>query len=1755
MRKQDNINPSAEDIELRSVLDKMRERLLDLSNRNPLLNYRYPRSRCLRVVNEIPAQVFSRMLIRGGMSFVPLDPPDFGKDKAALPLFADSITSSAVTEEDETGSSITAMIKTRRRLEAQRVELARQLGIDPSYDLSAVPATDVPEHNDTKLQTLLRSDELEKLLHGLYRDSLTAIQETGANLLHFMFGAVNWQDVAGDQSNARVAPLVLVPVSLTRLNFDPRTGTYQYKAEATGEDWNTNVTLQVKCRKEFGFELPSINLEEDENLEAYFSKVEQLLEKRKGWSLRRQITLGLVSFGKILMWRDLDPATWPKGKPLLANSTLRQILGEPDEREARIHESAIIDEYPIDQLPAELSPAPLLVVDADSSQHSALIDVRQGKSMVIQGPPGTGKSQTITNMIADALSLGKKVLFVAEKKAALEVVYKRLVQAELGHFCLALHSHSSQKREFLDSLMERINARARIRRPQEFDSTRSLVEEARDTLNLHADRLHKPYFALQQTAFHILWRAHRLCHSFDPEAVTRIKELRVAGAANVTAESLARNRDALNRFAAEYRHVSEEVNDLAKHPWAGVRRADLNYAGVEQVIDAAFVWQQSLTVITDAVSELERMIESELFVSARSLHVLISTVQTFTPLPPQVAPGLLPAIISSAAEPGIQAAVNAVERARKAWGSVQGRWKERGAIDESAVNEFEGVLVQAEATFGSDLSLGQAESLKSTFRSTREKIDQVTHIVGEIQPAAGLDLPCTAVIAQRLAQVIRSFSGIDDIALSLRSEALTRPDAFERVESLHRSAAELISERDRLDKKFDPALRAEPAALRQHHEALSTAPAFLPWLFSGSYRKAVRGYRAMSGGLRVSRDEMRTDVKDLLTHLNKVDNLKGIADLTELFGSRANGLSTPLEKGISLLRWREANARLCRGLGEHGVTLESALWSGPAVQWREAQARAEHYRHELDACQTLPDELNYVARHTGQVATAWLNRDLADNREAIDRALELLKALGGIGQSAGASEAVTIKGLRLWLAALRDAWQADAALVPYQPLFASLSIPYSGAETDTASAIAALEYIGQLREAALPPEIEWWLLGFDPSSRLHKLREKLNHIEPRLEPEESVRREFTLLTELEIGTWLSATAVEGAVNDLADVPLSEQARRIILALKRSEALHAWALYQREKAKTIDAGLGAFCEWVENGMVSPSQVTDAYEAALYHTLATAIFRAEPGLSAFSGAAHGEIQQRFRSYDEALMEQVRRQISYSLNLAPAFPGRSYGRVADLTEEALIRHEHGKTIRHIPIRELFRRAGQAILAMKPCFLMGPHSVAQYLTPGLFEFDLIVMDEASQMRPEDALGAIARGKQLVVVGDPKQLGPTAFFDRAQAADEDIEDAEATLTASGDGEGENREEPPPPQGASVLERSESILHAAAGRYPTRMLRWHYRSKHPKLIAFSNARFYDHRLIIFPTSGVNNDAAGVFFHSVEGAVYLPKANLNEIEAKTIVQAVLQHAQNYPERSLLVATLNAKQAEMIDALIEEAEKTDSYMQEFRRRHAGTLEPFAIKNLENVQGDERDVIMVSITFGKASDGRFSQNFGPINRRGGERRLNVLFTRAKHRLDVFCSFNPADLRVATDSPGGLTVLREYLRYARGEDWANGFESGRPPDSDFETAVASALETRGYDVRCQIGVAGYFIDLGIVHPDHPGSFILGVECDGATYHSAKSARDRDRLREQILTQEYGWNIHRVWSTDWFRDPVRQVDSIIRQVELLLAREKRACS
>jgi very-short-patch-repair endonuclease len=586
--------------------------------------------------------------------------------------------------------------------------------------------------------------------------------------------------------------------------------------------------------------------------------------------------------------------------------------------------------------------------------------------------------------------------------------------------------------------------------------------------------------------------------------------------------------------------------------------------------------------------------------------------------------------------------------------------------------------------------------------------------------------------------------------------------------------------------------------------------------------------------------------------------------------------------------------------------------------------------------------------------------------------------------------------------------------------------------------------------------------------------------------------------------------------DLRAIRLPRLKARLESWLSDTESLSKWIDYYIRLKKCREEGMSEFAAHLNDGRIPAADAVNKFQMAYYEEMMAEAFREVPDLAEFSGLSHERILEKFKELDEERIRLARQEVAHAHFETLSRQSGSAG------EMGIVRHEMNKKRRHLPPRKLLKQAGHAVQAIKPVFMMSPISVAQFLEPGALKFDILLIDEASQVRPVDALGAIARAEQIVVVGDDKQLPPSRFFDRLMSDDGgDSEDGDARDVGD----------------------LESILGlCAAQNVSQRILQWHYRSRHHSLIAVSNREFYDDRLFVVPSPVNDSDQLGLFFHPCpDGTFDRGGSRTNRVEAQTLADACIEHAQQFPDKTLGVGAFSVAQRDAILDELELRRRSHPELESFFA--AGSAEPFFVKNLENIQGDERDVIFISVGYAKDSSGFMSMNFGPLSNDGGERRLNVLITRSRERCVVFSSIIADDIDLNRGKSRGAKAFKTFLEYARTGNIDIGVPTQKDFDSEFERQVATALTDLGYEVHPQVGVSGFFIDLSVVDPDRQGRYLLGIECDGASYHSSRSARDRDRLRQQVL-EDRGWIIHRIWSTDWFHRPDEQLNKTVTAIE-----------
>ncbi len=1497
------------------ALATLRERLLDLTGRNKLLNFRHSSAGCLRIVDEVPDQLFETLMGGGAFMFDPVPMPS----KAQILQYnaqALDLSSEETEQSDPTPPS--------------SEKWARHLGIDTSYDLPVEYEEErARRHSDKKLQSLHYSDPLEARLKKLRANARLAIEETGTNFLHLALGFLEWSDPK-QSDKAWQAPLILIPAELVRER--ERSGKYRFRLSWTGEDLQPNLSLQKKLNDDFGIELPEF--EEGEQPEAYFRKIQDRINDHPGWGVSRYATLSLFQFGKILLYKDLDPEIWPDGHHILANPLVRSLVLGYDGGDFGGEKRPEPD-------PAEIDLTLELIDRADSSQAGALIHALSGKSMVVQGPPGTGKSQTITNLIAAALARGKKVLFVSEKLAALEVVRRRLEEAELGDFVLELHSHKTRKLALLEDLKRRAE--------RNYPAPQKLTRERDRLVGLRAD-IEQYVHAVGDSVGEFGWPVSDVLFEAGRQMLRKSEQdIPDFPSTFLTCESATEaDRHRAHLDIDEFLRVlgvAARGQSPAAHPWAGISSEKILGALDEnKVVDAGKAWEARLGDLNVAC---------------------------------------------------------------KAALAALGRTEPPGDSDLDDLQR----IVEAR---------GRIESLRDNFEPATSLAERVTSGLGlRIEDPASSVL-ITGKVAQAIATVPDEIGALNrDFAEQDNARSLTEQSMTE-YRQIEEEIADLEGEL-----RFSEAETIGSARLAEDATKLESAGFFAR--FFSTFKTARTTFTALSKGTNFDRLRAAQTLKSAVKTIERKQAFCANLVMAKVANGSYEQASADLGNTARLIDWLETiRGTFGSGFSDLGH-VGKALYRLPAAELRDLQ-------------KLLSDDASL-----NSVATC-LEEAGCDIR---------LEGTAG-------SDPMT---------------SAVAVMVPEPYVEIIASSPDTQLTAIFKAAVDALE------KSSLESE---------------------------------TRSAFEDLTGLNRDQSHFATG-----------PYEDRSLALSEALAQADRLTEWLELDRAVRATRDADFNQLIDAVFTGSLKPDQAKTAYDHALFDGLARLAVEKHPILKQINVGTQDELRARYRDLDAQIMDLQARQIASVLGDAEIPDGNQSPRVRELTEMNLIRHEMGKKRAHLPIRRLLERSGRALLELKPCFMMGPLSVAQYLRPGEVEFDLLIFDEASQLKPEEAIGALARARQVIVVGDSNQLPPTSFFDKIGSADDD-EDA-------------------------FVAESPSILDVAEKQLPKEMLRWHYRSQHPDLIRFSNERFYDGRMVLFPSPRRHDERLGVSFHFVPDTNYA--SGRNEVEAEAVAREVVKHLRERPQESIGVVAMNSEQRDLLDLKIDEILRDDIELRERAEDLSNRNEPFFVKNLENVQGDERDVIVISMTYGPGQDsGRVMQRFGPINSDDGWRRLNVLFSRSKRRMVVFSSMKEGDIKLTETTKRGVRELRNFLRFAEsGMIDGTAEKTGRHPDSDFEIAVMESLKKAGFQCEPQVGAMGFFVDVGVVDPDDASSFVIGVECDGATYHSSRSARDRDRLRQEVL-ENMGWAIERVWSTDWFRDPERElarvVDVINSQIEF--ARVKR---
>lgn len=1650
-----------EDVPMSSPMKRVEDwksRLIDLSRRNNLLYFRKSKRGNLTITQPESQKIFDLLVLKNNrleFFFPPEEPAD------ETEILSESLQS---TKKSKTKPKKSTKIKT----------------VKPPVKAAKTQTPLYPAPNQLVCSNLTRQ-ELERTLRLLERRSLSDFRERGVRILYAAFGTLNWVD-AETKENVH-SPLILVPLELGKETIRQPYGIVLPPVE---EEAVLNPALQAKLKNDYKLELP--NLPDDwseQSLSDYYSSVEQAVSEM-GWTVDDSVNLGLFSFQKLVIYKDLEA----NADIVTQHPIIRAIAGIKDEN---LIIPDLPDEKEIDKI--ESPSKTFQVLDADSSQRISIEYALLGQSFVMKGPPGTGKSQTIANIIAECIANGKSVLFVSDKMAALEVVYKRLSAVGLAHFCLELHSSKANKQDVVAELKRSLDESLIPRKlPSPHDIER--LTEYRDSLNGYVTALHqlRPY--MQRSVYEILSILASLERvPFVPVGLTELKLL--------TPQKMYELEDLVSHLSKVW-----QVIEKPDFPWLGYRshkydlevRSELlatlkniietilnletetenfsatlgisppgNFNQIQWIIDTSNLLFESplpekswlLTPNLDAlISEAKTYLDASNWIKATRASLLESYNPTIFDLP-----------LNSSSE--IKQNLTALTTAL-------------GPVD----------------LFESEL-LSKRDYLLSFIKNTQLATKKWREISQSLAPLLGLDI--TDLTITQLRQLSR-------MAMLCFSEDKPEPQWFDAkyLEQLKETiAATKILYQDhkllksRLDETYsDDLYKLDLDELIANYSGPYQSSMKI---FNSNYRNDQKRISKITNDGKVPKnvlqdlidarkvnklaakiDASADTVRTLLGHYyhkSRTDFLgaeKAIQLVDEIRKlSWATQIPEPL---IKLLTTPAAPSPMIKHLGED---LRGSLekWEQQLTEIEslipEKIPKSDISIHEtslyliedwtvgvekqlLPLCSITKDTL--LPSKVEPANYKQLIEDL-NNSEGIRK-----KEAQITGEKAQLHEKY---GLRF--KELETDWQDILTVLEWvkkvQDIFGEIPVPEAFAEIASKGSIAA-------------PSNSQLIRNRDETLNV------LYEFEKRFENELSYQNQP--LKNLEVKT------IRERIQHLRDCV---------------DELQIWIDFIDVKNRFTLRGLDKFFDRLVEQKFPAADLVLIFRKSVYQEWINNLYNEDQKLGRFRRENHEQQIADFRKLDQELIQLTSSRVIEEANSRK--PRDILIQAAD-TEASILSKEAAKKRRLMPIRTLMQKIPNLLVKLKPCLLMSPISVSQFL-PADAKFDVVLFDEASQLVPEDAIGAIYRGKTIIVAGDNKQLPPTSFFQKNLLDDKDWDE----LTDED------------------IEVFDSILDECLGiGLPVKTLKWHYRSKHEELIAFSNQQFYDGAMITFPAAMAETDSLGVKLVHVPDGIYDRGGKRdNHVEAERVADLVFEHFKNYPQKTLGVVTFSIAQMNAVEeAIYRRLEKQPEYERFFKEDR---LEGFFVKNLENVQGDERDVIFFSVGYGYDQQRQITMNFGPLNKPGGERRLNVAVTRAREKVVLITSIKASDINPDAQALG-VQTLRTYLEYA--EHGTDSFKSNLS-DSDYESAlvedVASEIKKLGYRIILGVGYSGYKIDIGVVDPVNPGCFLMGVECDGATYRSSSSARDRDRLREQVLRQ-LGWRIHRIWSPAW----VSRRDSEIKRLK-----------
>jgi very-short-patch-repair endonuclease len=1541
------------------------------------------------------------------------------------------------------------------------------------------------------IQTSQSIKEQQKTLRNLRNKAKTAIEEQGVNVLYLSFGFLKWKE-SNDSDTYITSPIVLVPVSLILESI-----TSPFVLRLHEDEIVTNPTLKYKMEHDFGIEVPDYDSNEDD-ITKYLQGFNRLVSKNK-WEVVNDIGLSLLSFLKINMYEDLDE----NQDILKAHPVLKALNGEVDQIKVLSEE---YNQYDHDNKTRAIDT--YQVVDADSSQQDAILYAKKGVSFVLQGPPGTGKSQTITNIIAECLSEGKKVLFVSEKMAALDVVHKRLSQSGLDDFCLTLHSHKANKKEVLQDLGKTLTTN-KIKLQEEAILQLETLQLQRDKLNKYVIELHTPVKPLNQSLYSIFGRIAKL--SEYPDVIFSLENVR-----ETTPDKLNKYTFSLEEFTKTIGKMSE---DYTHNPWRNCNVINVSHELRHDIESKLKKLSVDLGVLCGTYDQIDNKLNLNRKSSITAVEDLVEIIEVSKKSPCVPLQWVISEDIN-----------DLVVQAEK----FKALKKEHGEIFNSLSENYTEDYLKLQANHIEEqltLSINKVASTINHDTYPKEE-DIVTYVKLVISELVTLQEQLT--VANKSGKHITELLSITDKTTIVKLEALRHivgimllkpkptenwfdENKFEIVKKLTQDAKEKHNKISDYISTITNQYDDDIFSIDYDSILKRFKSEYTSWLkvFKSSYRKDKKMIRSLAKDLPKRIEDH--EIVSLLTKIKDSDKEKAWFKenedlLNKMIGSNYNGDYT---------NWDLIEESINQFTTIMKYFSDEQLSSSVKNLLLDEGDNYYSVKEQYDILKIINfDSLKSVYETNISITGKPEDISISEIQTVIKETVTYLKLIDGYytemkhfcKKELSYNEDMNNLSKLTRLQSIDGSFkvQSDKLQEHYKTLF-------NGINTNWDDILESLAWTSQFKKLNEKYNL--------PHIYIEKICSDASFVTSLDKYHEEIKIDFNKISD----DWNWYTKLFDDMNEHKQIFIPDLISRINNCKDNIYLLEEWIDFRNCRLDCRNIGLSDYIGKIEEKKIKRELIVGTFFKRFYRLWVDSVLPDFPSVQSFRSRSHGDTINEFKKLDITQFKISQSRIKEQLvSKLPDMNAITLAR----DEVGILKRELSKQRKIMPLRKLFKAIPNLFLRLKPCLMMSPLSVSLFLDANDYNFDIVIFDEASQVRTEDAIGAVMRGAQVIIAGDSKQLPPTSFF--------------AANTSEGDYDNVSDDE----EELEDTDAFESILDESITVLPERTLRWHYRSRHEHLIAFSNAKIYNHNLITFPSYIEKLPNHGVEYIYVENGIYdRGGKKSNSQEAIRVTELVFEHFRKNPHRSLGVVTFSEAQQQAVETVIRQYRLKNQEFERFFNEDKD--EAFFIKNLENVQGDERDTIIFSIGYAKDSNGVMYMNFGPLSRNGGYRRLNVAITRAKYNVKLVGSILPTDIRLESTNAEGVKMLRSYIEFAmNGPDVLQRdltYSDTVEVDSPFEEAVYDFLVKNEYKVTTQVGCSGYRIDLAVKHPTLSGRFVLGVECDGAAYHSARTARERDRLRQMVL-EDIGWKIHRIWSTDWIKDPLNEGRKLLEAVEKSIA-------